>query len=56
MPEITAGLALTAILTAIIKGGVALAGFTIATWIAFLISLLLVFTGYLIFDSNWIDY
>ncbi len=55
MPELTAGLALSAILTALIKGGVALAGFTIATWIAFLISLLFVFTGWLVFSSDWLD-
>ncbi len=55
MPEFTAGLALTAILTAIIKLGVMLAGFAIATWIAFLISLLFVFTGWLVFSSDWLD-
>ena len=49
-------LIISAFLTLIIKGGVALVGHTIAWWLAGLISLVVVFGGFLIFiDGDGID-
>lgn len=55
MSELTAGLVVTAILTVLIKGGVALAGHSIAWLFAVVIAAVLVFGGFVVFDSDWID-
>lgn len=55
MNEFLGRLALTVLCTLLIKGCVALAGHSIEWWIAGLISLVIVFGGFLILDGDVID-
>ncbi|MFG3710997.1 hypothetical protein [Micromonospora sp. NPDC047730] len=53
MREFWAKILASALLTLLIKGGVALAGHWIAWWFAALISLVVVFGGWFIITGDW---
>jgi hypothetical protein len=53
--ELAATTAVVGALAALIKAGVALAGHSIAWWLAALIAAVLVYGGFLIIDGDWID-
>lgn len=53
--EVTIGVVVSAILAVIFKAIVAATGHSIEYWIAFLVCLVFVFIGWIVFDSDWID-
>lgn len=55
LSEFAASAAATAVLTMLIKGGVAVFGHSIHWLAALLISAVLVYGGFLFIDGDWID-